>query len=56
MVVDSNGTILHNEKLAEGTSSYHLNFAVNASKAEKLTFVVYRTTGNNCSLAAVAVK
>ena len=56
MVVDSNGTILHNEQLAEGTSSYHLNFAVNASKAEKLTFVVYRTTGNNCSLAAVAVK
>ena len=55
MVIDSNGTILHNEMLAEGTSSYHLDFAITASKAEKLTFVIYRTTGNNCSLAAVAV-
>ena len=55
MAIDSNGTIIHREMIAEGTSAYHLTFAVNASASDKITFVVYRTGGNNCSIAAIAV-
>lgn len=55
MAIDSNGTMIYHEMLNEGTSAYHLDFAVNATQAEAITFVVYRTTGNNCSIAAVAV-
>ena len=55
LAIDANGTVLHHELLAEGTSAFHLDFAVNASQADKITFILYRPSGNNCSLAAVAV-
>lgn len=57
--VDSKGNIIFNEKMHDEvngqTFAYEADFAVTASAEEKITFIIYRTTGSNCSLAAVAV-
>lgn len=57
--VDSKGNIIFNEKMHDEVSgqtfAYEADFAVTASAEEKITFIIYRTTGSNCSLAAVAV-
>ena len=57
--VDSKGNIIFNEKMHDEVSgqtfAYEADFAVTASAQEKITFILYRTTGSNCSLAAVAV-
>ena len=59
LVLDSNGTAIYQEQVqqkVEGqTRAYVLNFAVNATKTETLTFILYRTEGANTGLAAVAV-
>ena len=58
--IDSKGNIIVNQFMhgAESGKSfaYLCDFAVTPSASETLTFVVYRTSGTNCSLAAVAVK
>lgn len=57
--VDQNGNVIFNELVgisgAKETVAYELDLAVTASAAETLSFIVYRTAGANCSLAAVAV-
>lgn len=58
-VVDSKGNIVCNQLVAEpqaGTYlAYEMDFAITASQEEVLTFIVYRSSGGNCALAAVAV-
>lgn len=57
--VDSKGNIIFSEKMHDEVSgqtfAYEADFAVTASAEEKITFIIYRTSGSNCSLAAVAV-
>jgi len=38
------------------TYAYLCDFALSATTAENITFAVYRTSGGNCTIAAVAVK
>ncbi len=58
-VVDSNGNVLINQYIAVSdsgsTAAYEVNLAISATVQETVTVAVYKTTGNNCSLAAVAV-
>jgi uncharacterized protein YjdB len=59
-VIDSNGNIICNTRVGTApagdySTAYEVEISINATKAETLTFVVYKTAGNNCSLAAVAV-
>lgn len=57
-VVDSNGNIVHHEYLHDatnGTVAYELDFVVSAQQDDKLSFIVYRVGGANCSITAVAV-
>ena len=57
--IDSKGNVVINQLIAEpqgGTYlAYEVDFAINATQNETLTFIVYRVTGGNCALAAVAV-
>ena len=59
LVVDSNGTIIFQEKITDKidntNQAFELNFSVAASKTERLSFVIYKTDGVNNGLAAVAV-
>ncbi len=55
MLIDSNGNIIANDLMHEGTSAYKVDYAVNATTEEKLTMVLYRPSGANCSLAAIAI-
>ena len=58
-VLDQNGVMIYNEMLHEnngGTVAYELTFDINASINDTLTFVIYKTNGNNCTIAAVAVQ
>ena len=58
-VLDENGIVLINELV--GTSSagdslaYEVELGIEATASETLTVIVYRATGANCSMAAVAV-
>jgi hypothetical protein len=58
-VIDSNGNIICNTRVgtseAGASTAYEVEISITATKAETLTFIVYKTAGNNCSLAAVAV-
>jgi hypothetical protein len=59
-VIDSNGNIICNTRIGTApagdySTAYEVEISINATKAETLTFIVYKTAGNNCSLAAVAV-
>ena len=58
-VVDSKGNILINQLITEAQGgtylAYEVDFAINAPQGETLTFIVYRVSGGNCALAAVAV-
>ena len=57
-VIDSKGNILHNELLHEATGgsiAYELDYLVNSTADDKLSFIIYRLGGGNCSLAAIAV-
>ena len=56
-VIDSKGAIIYKQALNadNSTTNYEVKLEINATKEEKLTFVVYITSGYNCSLSAVAV-
>ena len=58
-VIDSNGNTIYHELVANEiggqTVAYELDFAVNAQSDDCLTFILYRSGGANCGLAAVAV-
>lgn len=57
--VDQNGNVVFNELVGISgsgeTVAYELDLAVTASASETLSLILYRTAGNNCSLAAIAV-
>ena len=57
--IDSKGNIVINQLIAEpqgGTYlAYEVDFVINATQNDTLTFIVYRVTGGYCALAAVAV-
>ena len=59
MAVDSKGVVIANElvhiKMDSTSVAYAVNFAVNATAEDEITFIVYKTHGSNCGLAAVAV-
>jgi len=55
LVIDSNGTVIYQEEISNATSQYELKFEINAKEEEKLMFVIYKESGANCSLAAVAI-
>ena len=57
-VIDSKGNAIYSELLSEatdGTVAFELDFLVNATENDKLTFIIYKSSGNNVSLTAVAV-
>ncbi|MBQ7408550.1 MAG: Ig-like domain-containing protein [Clostridia bacterium] len=57
-IIDAKGNTLYHEQIAEnngGTQAFALDFAVNATADDTLTFIVYRPSGANCGIAAVAV-
>ena len=58
-VVDSNGNTIYHELVANEiggqTVAYELDFAIDAQADDCLTFILYRSGGANCGLAAVAV-
>ncbi len=57
--INSNGNVIFSQKMHDEVSNtsfcYQTNFTVNSSGTETLKFVVYRTSGQNCSMCAVAV-
>lgn len=58
-IIDAKGNVILNERMGQSASNktlaYEVNIAVTASQSDTLTVVIYRTSGSNCSLAAVAV-
>ena len=57
-VMDSKNNIIFDEEIvqAQGNNQpFELNFAVNCATEETLTFVLYGTSSDNCSIVAMAV-
>lgn len=58
-VLDENGIVLINELVGKSSArdslAYEVKLGIEATASETLTVIVYRATGANCSMAAVAV-
>lgn len=59
-IINSKGVVVFNKLLHErddnsGSFCYETKLKVDATETEKLKIVVYKTTGDNCSMSAIAV-